>query len=342
MKRRERKKPGPVGGNKSEIVAALPTACSDETAAVEFLEQQRWGDSPACPRCGDTDVFQMRGRDGRRNRRYLWICRGCKEQFTVRIGTVFEDSRIPLRHWCYAFWAACASKKGVSALQIQRQTGLSYKSALFLMHRIRYAMTPNRQRRLQGTIEVDETYVGGKIRKPSLQARLALPHAERSRSFPFTRGTGRGTDNKTPVVAMIERGGRVRARVVTNVTARTLRDAIRGGVKPSESRLHTDELSSYIGIGREFAGGHETVRHSNYEYARGDVHVNTAESFFSLLKRGLIGTFHAVSKKHLHRYVNEFAFRWNTRWLEDGGRVLAAIQGAEGKRLHYREPRAAL
>src|SRR3989440_1376102 len=159
---------GQVAAAKSEIVAALPAACSDELTAVEFIERQRWGDEPACPRCGDTDVYQMRGRDGQRNKRFLWLCRGCGDQFTVRIGTVFEDSRIPLRHWCYAFWAACASKKGVSAMQIKRMTGLSYKSALFLMHRIRFAMAENygEQALLDGTVEVDETYVGGRVHRP--------------------------------------------------------------------------------------------------------------------------------------------------------------------------------
>src|SRR3989475_11676721 len=154
-----------AGGDKSEIVAAIPAACSDERTAVEFMERQRWGDSPACPRCGDTDVYQVTDRQtGERSTRFLWDCRGCRRQFTVRIGTILEDSRVPLRHWCYAFWAACASKKGVSALQIKRQTGLSYKSALFLMHRIRWAMAEIPTRPLTGIVEADETYVGGKPR----------------------------------------------------------------------------------------------------------------------------------------------------------------------------------
>ena len=258
----------------------------------------------------------------------------------MRIGTVFEDSRIPLRHWCYGFWAACASKKGVSALQIKRQTGLSYKSALFLMHRIRFAMTPDRSPRLDGTVEVDETYVGGKPRNPSIQAIRAMSYNERK---PWRKEResrkGRGTE-KAPVVALIERGGRVRARVIADVSGKTLKRAIRESVRPTAA-IHTDELSSYRGIGQHFAGGHHTVRHSIREYARGDVHVNTAESFFALLKRGLIGTFHAVSRKHLHRYVNEFAFRWNHRKEDDGARTVAAIRGAEGKRLRYREPRRA-
>ena len=329
---------GKVAQNGSSIVAELPRACSDELVAVEFLERQRWGDAPACPRCGDTGVYQMLDRDGTRNKRFLWGCRGCNRQFTVRIGTVFEDSRIPLRHWCYAFWAACASKKGVSALQIARQTRLSYKSALFLMHRIRFAMTPDRSPRLDGTVEVDETYVGGRPRNPSIQAIRAMSYEAR-KPWREERAShqGRGT-KKPPVVALVERGGNVRAHVVADVSGKTLKRAIRENVRRT-ARIYTDELSSYHGIGRKFAGGHQTVRHSVREYARGDVHVNTAESFFALLKRGLIGTFHAVSRRHLHRYVNEFAFRWNHRKVDDGARTAAAIRGAEGKRLFYRDPR---
>lgn len=148
---------GKVAENKSEAVQKLPMACADETAAVELLEELRWADEPCCPRCGDTDVYQIQSRDGGRNKRYLWRCRGCGDQYTVRIGTVMEDSRIPLRHWCYAFWAACSSKKGVSAKQIERQTGLSYKSALFLMHRIRFAMADAHDGNpLSGDVEMDE------------------------------------------------------------------------------------------------------------------------------------------------------------------------------------------
>ena len=133
-----------IAKDKSPLVADLPAACANEDAAVAFIEAQRWGGKPVCPHCGVVDeTKQIIGRDGNRGPRYLWRCTACKKQFTVRVGTIFGDSKIPLRHWCYAFWAACASKKGVSALQIKRQTGLSYKSALFLMHRIRFAMTPD-------------------------------------------------------------------------------------------------------------------------------------------------------------------------------------------------------
>jgi transposase-like protein len=155
-----------IGEAASPIIRQLPLACSNEQAAIEFFERMRWRECPACPRCGDTDVYQMQDRKtGERNSRFLWRCRGCRKQFTVRIGTVLEDSPIPLRYWAFAFWASCSSKKGASALQIQRQTGLSYKSALFMMHRIRLAMAPTSNGpKLDGTVEIDETYFGGKPR----------------------------------------------------------------------------------------------------------------------------------------------------------------------------------
>lgn len=324
-----------VAENKSDVVSKVPLACADETAAVEFLEELRWGDEPACPRCGDSDVYKMtkRGSD-ERNKRFLWRCRGCGRQYTVRIGTVMEDSPIPLRNWCFAFWAACASKKGVSAKQIQRQTGLSYKSALFMMHRIRWAMNggANSGKPLSGTVEADETYVGGKLRRQSKQAREA--DGVRKRGL-----TAEARANKTPVFVMVERGGEARASVETDVTSETLGDALRENVCRT-ARLHTDEASLYRKPGTEFEGGHETVHHASHEYARGDVTVNTAEAFFSLLKRGIVGTFHHVSRKHLHRYVSEFEFRWGTRKMEDGARLVRAIRATEGKRLTYREQTA--
>lgn len=307
------------GQTNNKVLQEIPLACTDETAAVEFMEKQRWGNIPACPRCGCIEVHKMTCKDGKRNKRFLWRCHGCKKQFTVRIRTVFEDSRIPLRIWCYAFWKACSSKKGISALQISRECSITYKSALFLMHRIRYAMTePKEQEKLRGTVEVDETYVGGKPRYRGRGKR------------------GRGT-KKVPVMIMVQRNGKVRTRVIPNVTGKTLKTAIRENVHVS-SRIITDDNRSYNGIGKEYAGGHKTTNHSRGEYARGDINSNTAESFFAILKRGVYGTFHAVSKKHLHRYVNEFAFRWDTRKVDDGERTLRAIKGADGKRLMYREP----
>ncbi len=312
-----------VGQDKSVIVAELPRACMDETAAVEFMENKRWGEQPFCPRCGCTSVYKMvDAKSGERSKRYLWRCKDCKRQFTVRIGTVFEESRIPLKHWCYGFWRASTSKKGASALEIKRHTGLTYKSALFMMHRIRYAMTDDAPPdKLKGIIEIDETYVGGKPK-------------------PYTGKSGKGT-LKTPVVALVQREGNVRARVMPTVNSKNLREAIDESVDCKRSVLMTDESPLYSQPGKKFLFGHETVNHRRKEYARdGFAHCNTAESFFALIKRGMYGVYHNVSKKHLHRYVNEFAFRWNGRKLEDGERTIAAIRGAEGKRLYYKPPAA--
>ena len=300
----------------SQIIREMPLACADETAAVEFMERQRWGDKPACPHCNAADVYKMTGRDGKRNKRFLWRCRACGEQYTVRIGTIYNESRLPLRNWCYAFWRAATSKKGVAAMEIQRDCQVTYKTALFLMHRVRFALTP-KPAKLAGTVECDETYVGGKPRPGT------GPHKR-----------GRGT-SKTPVFVMVERNGGIHRQVVADVTGKTLKNAIRESVDGG-ARIMTDELSSYNGIGEDFKGGHETVCHSAGEYARGDVNTNTAESSFSLLNRGLVGIFHAVSKEHLHRYVGEFDFRWNTRRMNDGERVAAALKNAIGKRLPYR------
>lgn len=305
------------------VLEALPRACVDELAAVEFMEKQRWDIHPGCPRCGSMDVVQLKAKNGTRQANFRWFCRDCKKckqnpQFTVRTGTVFEDSKIELRHWCFAFWRASTSKKGVSALEIHRQTGLSYKSCLFMLHRIRFAMAPERVSKLSGDVEVDETYVGGKPRYKGESKR------------------GRGT-NKTPVFALVERGGRVRTKPVADVSGTTLRAEIRKQVD-RRARILSDENAAYIGIGKTFKCGHETVCHSAGEYVRGNVHSNTIEGFFSILKRGLNGIYHAVSKKHLHRYLAEFEFRYNNRDLEDGDRVSAAIKSAEGKRLLYKEP----
>jgi transposase-like protein len=313
-------KNAPVGTNKSSLVTELPKACADERAAVEFMERQRWGDTPACPRCGDCEVVQMKDKDGNRNKRFLWRCKGCKNQFTVRVGTIMEDSPIPLRFWCLAFYRACASKKGVSALQIKRETGLTYKSALFMMHRIRYAMAPAAVTGLDGTVEIDETLVGGKRKV--------------GRTKDGKRLDKRARENKTCVLAMVQRDGNVRAQILPDRTAPMLTPTIVRHVKPS-ARIMTDEWIGYHNLKTIYAS-HEKVSHSAKEYARGDVTTNTVEGFFAIVKRGLYGTFHSVSKKHLDRYMSEFEFRYNHRKLDDGARTVAAIQAGEGKRMTYK------
>jgi transposase-like protein len=316
-----KKRQGLVASDKSAIVARLPHACRDEQAAVEFMEEQRWGSEPYCPHCGTVGAcYQMRNlKTGGRSARFLWRCRACNKQFTVRVGTVLEDSRIPLMHWCLGFWLACASKKGVSALQIKRLTGLSYKSALFMMHRIRFAMSDNPQtpRPLEGTVEADETYVGGRPRHPQLMT---------------IGGRKPMSDTKACVLALVERGGEIRPFHVPK--GQPIKRVVLAHVSP-DAVLMTDEASGYKKIGQEFAE-HHAVMHSVREYVRGFAHTNTAESFFSLLKRGIYGTFHSVSVKHLHRYLGEFQYRYNTRHVDDGERTAQAIRKAAGKRLEYR------
>lgn len=303
----------------SPIIREIPAACSNELTAVEFFERQRWGDTPACVRCGSVAVYKMTdAKTGERNKRFLWRCRDCKEQFTVRIGTVFEESRIPLRHWAYAFWRASTSKKGVAALELKRQCQISYKSALFLMNRIRFAMADDDPQPLTGTVECDETYIGP--RKPRYKG---------------TSKRGRGT-SKIPVFCAVERGGQIRRRVVANVTAETISTALREEVD-RQAHLMTDEFSAYTKVGPEYAS-HQTVCHATKEYSRGDVHVNTAESSHALVKRGIVGIYHNVSSEYLHRYLWQYDFLWNNRQLNDGERTVRAIQSAEGKRLMYKPP----
>jgi len=308
---------------KSKTIEDIPLACSNELAAVEFLEKQRWGNTPACVKCGSVEVYKMKdAKTGERNSRYLWRCRDCKEQYTVRIGTVYEESRIELRHWCYAFWRACTSKKGVAALEIQRNCQISYKSALFLMNRIRFAMAPDPSRpKLVGTVEADEMYVGA--RKPR---------------YPGVSPKGRGTTNKVPVFCAVERGGELRRRVIPNVTGDTLKAALQEEVD-RQARLITDEFPRYKPIGREFAA-HETICHSTKEFVRygTDIHTNTVESTHALVKRGIVGVYHNVSRQYLHRYLWHFDFLWNNRKMNDGERTVLAMKAAEGKRLMYRQP----
>lgn len=308
------------------VIKNLPAACADEMKAVEFLEEQRWMGRPACPRCGILEVRQSKDKEGNRIAPYLWTCNACRKagdkwQFTVRTGTVFEDSKIPLRHWCFAYWRAATSKKGVSALEIKRQTGLAYKSALFMLTRIRYAMADDATADLgpiSGDVEVDETYVGGKPR-----------YRTKKRGF-------HNRDQKAAVLAAVERGGKVRAKPVANVTAKNVKNFIRENVHPS-ARVITDQSLLYRGIGAEFEGGHESVNHCRREYVRGEIHSNTIEGFFANLKRGLTGIHHAVSKEHLDRYLAHYAFLYNHRGLSDGERAVAAIRKAVGKRLRYKD-----
>jgi len=291
----------------------LSAFLNDEDKAYALVERLRWPNGPVCPRedCGSEIVYRLKVKGTKRR---VLKCADCRRQFTVMVGTIFEDSHIPLSKWVAAFYMMCSSKKGISSHQIHRQLGISYKSALFMTHRIRYAMSqPPLADKLTGIVEVDETYIGG-LEK----GRPGRP--------------GRGS-KKMAVVALIQRGGEGRLFHVPDVSSRSLKGLIRQNVD-GMAHIMTDSLQSYKGLDEEFAS-HGTVDHSK-EYVRGIIHVNFAESFFSLLKRGILGTFHHVSAQHLPRYLDEFNFRWSNRRATDGERMVKAIKGAEGKRLVLR------
>ncbi len=289
----------------------------DEAMATAHMESDRWPDGVNCPLCGSVNVHRMAGK----TQAGMFLCNDCREKFTVRTGTIFERSHIPLHKWLMATHIMAASKKSVSALQLQRMLGLgSYRSAWFMCHRVREAMKPAKIGPIGGqgsTVESDETVIGGLAKN---------------------RAYGKKPPKKQTVLTLVDRDGDSHSFHVANVRAKTLREAM-VRVVDRKSHLVTDELLSYDSVGKEFAG-HTTVNHSANEYVRlgGFAHVNTAESRFSLMKRAVFGAHHSISEAHLPRYLIEWDFKWNTRKMKDGERAALALKGAEGKRLTYRQP----
>ena len=286
----------------------------NEEAAERHIFLSRWPDGePICPHCGSTNTMVMGGK----TQAGYHLCRDCRDKFTIRTGTVMERSHVPLSKWLLATHLMAASKKGMSASQMARMLGVTYKTAWFLCHRIREAMmpSPNETGPLGGAgkfVEVDETFVGGKAKN-----RAHKPVAA-----------------KKVVVSLVERDGKARSFHVANIKARDLRSMIVTNVDRS-SHLMSDESHVYTWVGREFAS-HGKVNHGAREYVRGADHSNCAENFFSIFKRGYVGTYHHMSEAHLHRYTAEFDFRYNFRKSSDGECAAAALRGMEGKRLTYR------
>jgi transposase-like protein len=308
-------------------MASIDVGRLTEDEARAILEGIRWPKGPVCPHCGGIKVTRIQAKSDK-VRDGVIQCNDCRGQFTVTVGTVMHRSHITLRQWVQAFYSMCSHKKGVSALQLQRNLGLhSYKSAWHLAHRIRAAMTEGPLAgKLNGVVECDETYIGGRPRRGNKE--IHIDHRRRGKR-------GRGT-RKAAVMVLVERDGEAVSKPIVRVDAKHLQSDIRENVD-RQSTIMTDEWKAYNGIGRFYIGGHRFVKHSIGEYVNGDVSTNTAESYFALLKRGVKGVFHHISKKHLKRYCNEFSFRWNHRKVNDGTRAEHAILGAEGKRLTYKK-----
>ena len=309
---------------------------NDEGKAREWLEARVWPQGPTCPHCGNADKAKIKALEGKAHRPGLYQCAECREQFTVTVKTVFERSKIPLTKWLAALFLMTASKKGVSAHQVHRMLGISYKSTWFMMHRLREAMRQGGLEPLGGigkVVEADETYFGN------------IPEAKRptvtKRGRPVSHNPG-GPKNKRAILALVERGGRVRSFHPAFADGETVAQIVRDNIA-RETRLHTDESKLYSRVGKEFAA-HETVVHSADEYVRGDVTTNTVESYFSVFKRGMRGTYQHCSEKHLHRYLAEFDFRYNNRvalGVNDTMRAENLAEGIVGKRLTYRRPHQA-
>lgn len=321
--------------NPGTLTELAKVACSDESAAVELMTRLRWPNGPACPLCGGDAPYKLSPKATTKHpvRRGLFKCRACRKQFSVTTGTVFEASHVPMSKWLMAIHLMSASKKGMSAHQLHRMLGVTYKAAWFVMHRLRHAMASNASvfAKLSGTVEADETYVGGR--------RRIGPTNKADRAALAVGRPGPKDKKLTPVMALVERQGRLRLFPVERVDGRTLQNAIRENVN-LDAHMMTDELHAYHGLDMGFAS-HNAIKHSAKEYVRGNVHTNTVEGVFSLLKRGIVGSFHHVSKGHLGRYCAEFEFRYNTRTAlgyTDGQRAAALVLGAENKRLTYKMP----
>jgi transposase-like protein len=306
---------------------------SDETAAREWLEARVWPGGPVCPHCGATDE-NVTKLEGKAHRPGLYQCTECREQFTVTVKTVFERSKIPLTKWLAALFLMTASKKGVSAHQVHRMLGISYKSTWFMMHRLREAMRSGGLEPLGGrgkVVEADETYFGRAERMHVSPQRKGRPYTKRGKIF-----------NNRPIIALVERGGQARTFHAAVADQATVCGIVRENVE-RDSHVHTDESKLYnkslMDVRR-----HRRVKHTAGEYISGDVTTNTVENYFSVFKRGMRGVYQHCSEKHLHRYLAEFDFRYNNRialGTNDLMRAETLAAGITGKRLTYRRPHQA-
>lgn len=284
---------------------------SDLDVATDFVAKLRWPNGPVCPRCGGVEYSYLKTRR-------LWKCKECKKQYSVKLGTIFQDSPLGLDKWLPAVWLAANSKNGISSHELARSLGITQKSAWFMLHRIRLAMQTGSFKKLDGEVEVDETYIGGKARNMHKHVKAR-------------KITGTGGKDKTTVAGALQRGGEVRAEVVPDRHRSTLQAHVERHVEGG-SDLYTDQHQGYTGLDATYQ--HETVDHA-VEYVDGRVHVNGLENFWSLLKRGLSGTYVSVAPFHLFRYLDERAFTFNLRDRSDYGRFAALLAAVSDRRLTY-------
>lgn len=283
--------------------------------ALDYVAKLRWPQGPVCEKCGLTgeDIIFLKAAQ-------RWKCRGCKNQFSVKRGSIMEDSPLSLDKWLCAIWMIANCKNGVSSYEIARALGITQKSAWFMLHRIRLAMENKSLEKMSGPVEVDESYFGGKVTNMSKEKRKR-------------KGVkGRGTIGKAVVMGILQRGGDIRTRVVPDTKRQSLIPAICENVKDG-ARVFTDSHNSYVDLRGRF--DHEAVNHMMEEYVRGEVHTNGIENFWALLKRGLHGTYVNVEPFHLFRYLDEQVFRFNKRKDNDAGRFKSLTAKLAGKRLTY-------
>lgn len=295
----------------------------DEDEARKHIEASRWPDGAVCVHCGGVErIYPVKPRAERKIRKGLYKCGDCGKQFTVTVGTIFENSRVPLNKWLMAIHLLCASKKGMSSHQLHRMLGVTYKTAWFMTHRIREAMKEGSPTLLGGgggVVEVDETFWGNTKKRGNKK--------------------GRGYHHKEKIFTLVEREGRARSFHVPAVNAKTLRPIMTAQIK-KDSYIMTDGAGQYCKTKKKLSDefqAHSYVEHSIGEYVRGDVSTNSIESYFAILKRGLNGVYHHVGPQHLKRYIGEFDFRYNHRHISDLERAKAALKGIDGRRLMYRD-----
>jgi transposase-like protein len=334
-----------------EAAAIIAPHFQDANKAREFMEAKRWPEGPICPHCGVIGeayklTADLENKDAKgHGRKGLYKCAGCGEQFTVTVGTIMEGSHIPLHKWLLAFHLLCSSKKGMSAHQLHRMLGVTYKSAWFMAHRIRYAMTQEPlSSKLDGVVEIDEAYIGGKRRTKNQPSNKKVPMTEEERIkdiFTKKPGLAKGispVDGKAPVVSLVQRGGKVRSMHMERVTQDNLRPVLKEYLAEG---VHVMTDSSCVVKLDDPTQKHDKVNHTAKEYVRYEngicITTNTVEGYFATLKRGIDGVYHHVSKGHLNRYLSEFDFRYNSREVSDSERRDLAISQVGGKRLKYRD-----